>query len=1259
MSPEQASGDPDQIDERSDVYSLGATLYCLLTGKTAFQSRDEAGQALSIERLLDRIRSGQFKSPLQVDPSIPKPLAAICTHAMATPPDDRYADPLKLADDLERWLADEPVTAYREPTMARVRRWVKRHQTLTATALAIVLVSIVGLTSFSIVLGQKNVQLAGLADSLQSKNEQLDQRSRELQQSNAELVVAEQLANEKAAIATAVTEFLNDDLLSQASPAKRPDPQLQVRSVFKQAFDTMQDRFVEQPMVKASLLHTIGVASGYLAESAQSKAALTEAYRLRLETLGPRHPDTLTSHSALGEVYLWNGQYAEAEEILTQTLTHQSELLGSESEDALKTTSRLAGVYGQTGRYDLATTMIDQAIAGFTKLHGKDALQTLEMQSLRASLLAEMSLYNESLTLARDLQQRSQATLGATHLLTLESMMLVAQQLYFLNRTEEAKTIYQETLQRIIESLGAEHPYVSVIRNDLAMIEYDAGDPNVALQTLRELEAISIRRYGPKHRETLISRLNIGNALVELGRLEEARELFTSCLADSIASQGPASSVTQKNRVLLASLNFEFDDIEGARALLNEVLHQQGETSKQATVDVLEARGMLASIDLQEERYPEAIESLEAIQQEYANLQMQRTTESLNAIGQLIDAFVYSEQSERLESLLVEVSEMFGKEDPLTQQMMLRVAENYVELDRRATAEKYLDRVSQWYRVQTSYPRETLDVAAYLAAILSQQERYQDAIAVYEALIIQQTERLGVNHVKRLSTMHDLAFVYSAIGSHQEALKLYDEVVRRRSTVYGEEGESTLISLENLAEQQMRVENYRAAADSLKRLAKARKTQGVDLVDLINVHYSLAESLRLIGQFSEAAEYYKATLDGESQSLGPLHVDTLLTMHNWAYSLDNAKQDTAAIEAYQQVVAGRSESLGSTHPHTLLSLGNLVLLQASHSDAEAAVATIADLQQRIETLDPSGTEVIDARYTIAEACRKIERYENAIEHYRSVADQRATTLGPLHEQTLLALHQVAYTSNLAGKKDAAVEVYADVVAGRSKTLGPAHPYTLLSLTNAGVIEFGRGRFAEADTIYSDLLARIAEAKGERHLDTVEAKTRLAGAKMMLRQYEQASDLFSQTVDLFRQLPRQKMTDDQKRTFGYALIFLGNAEVHHRQEVAAKRHVEEGLDLLQVVAPDDVSIGVALSVLGQLQTNDRQFEDARKSLMRAWDIQSKSKIEELNPSDSLAMLETVDRLIELHQKLDDAKEVEKWTEKRKSIRDAPASGSSEP
>ena len=111
MSPEQARGELERLGPRSDVYSLGATLYCLLTGKPPFEDED-------IGVIFRAVQEGQFPRPSQHDPALDKALEAVCLKAMATEPEDRYPTPKALADDLERWMADEPVTAWREPFCA-------------------------------------------------------------------------------------------------------------------------------------------------------------------------------------------------------------------------------------------------------------------------------------------------------------------------------------------------------------------------------------------------------------------------------------------------------------------------------------------------------------------------------------------------------------------------------------------------------------------------------------------------------------------------------------------------------------------------------------------------------------------------------------------------------------------------------------------------------------------------------------------------------------------------------------------------------------------------------------------------------------------------------------------------------------------------------------------------------------------------------------------------------------------------------------
>jgi serine/threonine protein kinase len=135
MSPEQAAGRLEELGPASDVYSLGAMLYSLLTGKAPVEGQD-------VGQVLRQVQQGKFAPPRQVKQEVPAALEAVCLKAMALRPEDRYPTTRALAADVERWLADEPVSAWREPLRLRAGRWARRHQTGVAACAAGLLVAV-------------------------------------------------------------------------------------------------------------------------------------------------------------------------------------------------------------------------------------------------------------------------------------------------------------------------------------------------------------------------------------------------------------------------------------------------------------------------------------------------------------------------------------------------------------------------------------------------------------------------------------------------------------------------------------------------------------------------------------------------------------------------------------------------------------------------------------------------------------------------------------------------------------------------------------------------------------------------------------------------------------------------------------------------------------------------------------------------------------------------------------------------------------
>jgi len=156
MSPEQASGRLDALGPQSDIYSLGATLYHLLTGNVAFQGTEE--------EVLGNVQLGRFSRPRQVNATVPRALEAICLKAMAHHATDRYASGRELAADIECYLAGERVLAHAEPLTARLWRWVRNHKPLVYSSAAALAVVLTALTISVVALSTANSRVRASRD---------------------------------------------------------------------------------------------------------------------------------------------------------------------------------------------------------------------------------------------------------------------------------------------------------------------------------------------------------------------------------------------------------------------------------------------------------------------------------------------------------------------------------------------------------------------------------------------------------------------------------------------------------------------------------------------------------------------------------------------------------------------------------------------------------------------------------------------------------------------------------------------------------------------------------------------------------------------------------------------------------------------------------------------------------------------------------------------------------------------------------------
>ncbi|MDB5356784.1 MAG: serine/threonine protein kinase [Phycisphaerales bacterium] len=153
MSPEQASGRAVVLDQRTDIYSLGVTLYELLTLERALQGQTR-------EELLRELESVDPRPPRAIDKAIPPELQTILSKAAAKEPGDRYPTARALADDLGRFLRDEPIRARPPSVLDKAVKWTRRHRPLAISALVMLCITAVGLLVSTLLIARAQSKTA-------------------------------------------------------------------------------------------------------------------------------------------------------------------------------------------------------------------------------------------------------------------------------------------------------------------------------------------------------------------------------------------------------------------------------------------------------------------------------------------------------------------------------------------------------------------------------------------------------------------------------------------------------------------------------------------------------------------------------------------------------------------------------------------------------------------------------------------------------------------------------------------------------------------------------------------------------------------------------------------------------------------------------------------------------------------------------------------------------------------------------------------